>query len=64
MTLVKQDEGEGEGGLFIILQSTADVGYVICGGMDADSFAVWAMCCNCMQMDLNLCLSTSSLATS
>lgn len=64
MTLVKQDEGEGEGGLFIILQSTADVGYVICGGMDADSSAVWAMCCNCMQMDLNLCLSTSSLATS
>lgn len=51
------------GGLLVILQSGADVGCVICGGgMDADSSGVWAMRRNCMQMDLNLCLSTSSLA--
>lgn len=58
------EEGlEGWRGGGVILQSGADVGCVICGGgMDTDSSGVWAMRRNCMQMDLNLCLSTSSLA--
>lgn len=34
------------------------------GCMDADSFGVQAMFCNLMQIDLNLYLNTSSLASS
>lgn len=66
MTLVKLREGRwerqgGQGG-WVAPNSPEDCRCRICGRMDADSSGVYAVCCNCMQMGLNLYLNTSSLA--